>query len=319
MAVGVQVAGLAVLLAVTAFFSAAEVAFLSISRIRLHKLLSRKAAGAESLARLKAHPQRTIIVVLICSNVATVAASVLAADAAVGAFGDAGLGIATGVMTLLLLTFGEISPKTLASAHAEAFALFSSPFLEVLQGLLRPLVWAFERIIHFVPGSYSRGVVKFTEEEIRTVVTLGAQDQAITAKEKQYIENVLHFNDKKVGQCMTVKERAVAFSPDWSVELALHHALSAAYSRFPVVADGKAVGVVSLKSLARAASANPRHPVSRYMRKPLELQESRTASDAFAHMQAKGANLAVVVSDAGNYVGIVTLEDLLEELVGEIQ
>ncbi|MBI5226209.1 DUF21 domain-containing protein, partial [Candidatus Micrarchaeota archaeon] len=203
----VSSAVLVVLLVLLAFFSASETAFLSVTRVRLHRLVSKKVSGSSSLSRLKAHPQRTIITILIGSNVITVAASVLAADAAVQAYGDSGLGIATFIMTLVLLTFGEITPKSLASTHAETFALLSSPVLEVLQVLLSPLVFAFEAFIRLIPGTYSKKAVRLTEDEIRSTVTLGAQDQAITQKEKQYIENVLHFNDKKVADCMTVKTR----------------------------------------------------------------------------------------------------------------
>ncbi len=313
-----SVAVLVVLVVVLAFFSAAESAFLSISRVRLHRLISKSAPGSESLARLKTHPQRTIITILIGSNVITVAASILAADAAVQAFGNAGLGIATFAMTLVLLTFDEITPKSLASVHAEAFALLASPVLEVLQVLLTPLVFAFEAFIRLIPGTYSKKAVRLTEEEIRSTVTLGAQDEAITQKEKQYIENVLHFNDKTVADCMTYKTRAVAFSPDWTVETALRHGLSTAYSRFPVVSSGRAHGLVTLKSLVRAAATHPRQTVGQHMRRTVVVYSGSSASDAFSHMQKKAANMALVVDAKVRYVGIVTLEDLLEEMVGEL-
>ncbi len=321
MVMGVELALVALLALVSAnaLFSACEVAFLTVSRIRLHRLLDRNAAGAESLARLKAHPERTIIAILIGSNVAGVAASVLAADIAVQLFGDIGLGIATGVMTLLLLTLGEVTPKTLASAHADDIALTVSPFLEVFQTFLSPLISTFDAFNRAVAGTHAKNVVKLTEDEVRAVIQLGHQDAAITATERHYIENVLHFNDKTVAQCMTPKSRAVAFDPDWSASDALERVLSTAYSRFPVVQGTTALGVVTVKRLAAAARKNPGQTVNDCMRSPaLLLPRTMLANVAFSRMQAEPANLAVVVDSENRYVGIIALEDLLEELVGEI-
>ncbi|MBI2445681.1 HlyC/CorC family transporter [Candidatus Micrarchaeota archaeon] len=319
MGVEFSVLALVALIAANAFFSALEVAFLSVSRIRLHRMLDRKASGSQSLARLKAHPERTIIAVLIGSNVAGVAASVLAADIAVQLFGDLGLGIATGVMTLVLLTLGEVTPKTLASAHAEPIALLSAPFLEVLQTLLSPLIWLFDGFNRAVAGPHAKSVAKVTEDEVRAAIRLGHQDSAITALERHYIENVLHFNDQTVAQCMTPKSRVVSFDAGMAASDALKKALSAPYSRFPVLLHGSAVGIVTVKRLAAAVQSDPRTPVADCMRTPaLLLPSSTLATEAFARMQADGVNLAVVVDSGRRYVGIIALEDLLEELVGEI-
>lgn len=318
MAVGFQLVLLSALIAANAFFSALEVAFLSVSRIRLHRMLDRNASGAQSLARLKAHPERTIIAVLIGSNVAGVAASVLAADIAVQLFGDLGLGIATGVMTLVLLTLGEVTPKTLASAHAEPIALLSAPFLEAFQTVLSPLIWAFDSFNRAMAGSHAKRVAKVTEDEVRAAVSLGAQDQAITATERRFIENVLHFNDKTVAQCMTPKARTVAFEPHWRVSHALEQALASPHSRYPVIRRERPLGVISVRRLAAEVRKGSLRRVAECMRPPLLLPQGLLANEAFARMQAQGVNLAVVVDSDRRFVGVIALEDLLEELVGEI-
>lgn len=307
-----------VLLALSGFFSASEAAFLSVSRIQLHRLLDQKKSGSESLSRLKAHPHRAIITVLIGNNIVNVAASVLAASLALEAFGDAGLGIATGVMTFLILVFGEILPKTLASNHALVVAPRLAPLLEILQTLLGPAVAVFEFIVRLVPGSYSRTRVKVTEEEIKTAVQLGVSDHAVSEHEKKLIENVFLFNDKPVSHCMTAKTKTITFTPDLNVEVALHRALQSRYSRFPVLSGAHPVGVISLKRLSHAAIHVPKDPVSKHMVSPILVSQEKTASEAFSFLQSKGVNMAVVTGIRGGFVGVVTVKDLLEELVGEI-
>ncbi len=319
MGMELQLFALAALIALNALFSAVEVAFLTVSRIRLHRLLDRQAPGSAALARLKGKSNRTIIGILIGSNVAGVAASVLAADLAVRTFGDIGLGIATGVMTLLLLTLGEVTPKTLASQHAEAIILpFSAP-LEALIFALSPAITAFDAFNHAVAGPHAHTISKVTEEEVRAAVRLGVQDNAITATERHIIENVLHFNDKTVVQCMTPKSHAETFGPTQTAADAFQHALKARYSRFPVIQNRKAVGIVTLKRLASAAQARKNLTVADCMHTPITyLPAKLAASDAFARMQHAGVNMAAVTDSKNRYVGLVTLEDLLEELVGEI-
>jgi putative hemolysin len=307
------------LLFLSAFFSSAEVAFLSVTRVQLSRLRDERKSGAESLFRLKQKPQRTIITILIGNNVVNVGASVLAASLAISLFGDAGLSIATAVMTLLLLTFGEITPKTLASAHHLAVARRFAPVLELLPFVLFPVIWLFEQVIRIVPGSYQKGVVRVTEEEIKAAVRLGVSDKNVSEHEKKLIENVFLFNDKKVSQCMTPKTKSKILTPDLSVDVALHKSLSSNHSRFPVLSGSKPVGVISLKRLSHAAMIHPRDSVAKHMLSPVIVNQDKSASDAFSYMQNKGVNLAAVVGKTGAFVGVVTIKDLLEELVGEIE
>ncbi|MDP2717646.1 MAG: hemolysin family protein [Candidatus Micrarchaeota archaeon] len=307
------------LLVLSGFFSAAEVAFLSVTRVQLSRLRDEKRAGAESLHRLKQNTPRTIITILIGNNVVNVGASVLAAQVALFLFGNAGLSIATAVMTLLLLTFGEITPKTLASAHHLSVARRFAPVLEVLQVALFPAIWFFEQIIRLVPGSYQKGVVRVTEEEIRAAVRLGVSDKSVSEHEKKLIENVFLFNDKKVSQCMTSKSTSHTLSPDLHVDVALHKALQSPHSRFPVVSGSRIVGVVSLKRLSHAAMHHSHDSVAKHMLPAVVVDQDKSASDAFSYLQNKGVNMAAVVGKTGAYVGVVTLKDLLEELVGEIE
>lgn len=313
---------LAVLLALSGFFSAAELAFLSISSVRLHALLEKKVPGAESLSRLREKRRRVIISLLIYNNIVNVSASALATSMAIGLYGEQGIGIAVGAMTLLILTFGDIIPKSIATTYGERIMLAVSPLIEVLYAISRPLVLVFDLINRIIPGVYSRATVveRFTEEEVRSAVKLGAAHKSISEKEKELIENVLEFNDRTVGEAMTPKSSVASLRADMLVATAHKKALDSAYSRFPVVDnEGKVVGTLSVKILGKAFYEHPDWTVGQVAWKPVIFRQTDKASNAFAHMQSVGRNIAIVQDDKARFVGVVTLEDLLEELVGELK
>jgi putative hemolysin len=313
---------LVALLGLSAFFAASEVAFLSISSVRLHALLEKKIQGAESLHRLKSNRRKVIIALLIGNNVVNIAASAIATSAAIGIWGEGGLGIAIAIMTFLILTFGDIVPKSFATANGERIMLSVSPIIEVFYHLTYPLVMMFDIINRIIPGVYSRatGLEQFTEEEVRSAIKLGAKHKGITEKEREMIENVLEFNDRTVAEAMTPKNRVVALDGNMLVAVAHKKALeSSQYSRFPVMAHGKAVGTVSVKILGRALYQHPDWHLAKIAWEPIRLRATVKASEAFSRLQKLGRNIAIVEDERGNFAGVVTLEDLLEELVGEIQ
>lgn len=314
---------LILLICVSAFFAAAEVSFLSLGNVRFHSLLERDVPGAKSLGRLRARRRRVIIALLIGSNICNVAASVLATSIATGFFGaETGLGVAVGVMSFILLTFGDIAPKSAATTYGERMALGFAPVIEVFYAFAWPLVVIFEFINHLIPGVYARptGIERFSEDDLRSAVKLGAQHQSITADEKRLIENVLEFDKKPLEQVMTPKVQVVTLSVSAPVEQALDVAIDSQYSRFPALdADGHMVGVVGTRSLARAARRRPGSRVADIMTKPVLFLRTEKTHAAFRHLQHAGRNIAGVVDEKGRMIGVVTLEDLLEELVGEIQ
>lgn len=320
--VHLEAALLLVLLGISAFFSAAEVAFLSMSRIRIHSLVERKVPGSESMARLRERRRRVIIVLLIGSNVANVSASALATEVALGTWGEEGLGIAIGVMTFLILTFTDIVPKSFATSNGERFMLLFSPVIEAFYWITYPFVIVFELINRLIPGVYSRAtaIEQFTEDEVRSAVKLGAKHKSITEKEKVLIENVLAFEDRTVAQAMTPRSRAIALPADMTVAAAHRKAVWSGYSRFPVLSnERKPVGTVSVRMLGRALYDSPNASVRQVCWEPVIFRINEKAHKAFAKMQEKGRNIAIVVDEKDEFAGVVTLEDLLEEIVGEIK
>ncbi|MCX8196940.1 MAG: CNNM domain-containing protein [Candidatus Micrarchaeota archaeon] len=313
---------LGILLLLSAIFAATEVAFLSISPVRLHSLVEKKVPGAESLHRLRSRRRKVIIALLIGNNVVNIAASAIATAVAIGIWGESGLGLAIAIMTFLILTFGDIVPKSFATSHAEKIMLIISPALEFYYYLVFPFVALFDLLNHLIPGVYSRptGIEKFTEDEIRSAVKLGAKTKGITEKEKEMIENVLEFNDRTVAHAMTPKSKVVSIDGNMIVATAHKKVLeNTQYSRFPVLQNGKVIGTVSVRMLGRALYQHPDWHVSKIAWEPIRFHPNVKVSEAFARLQKLGRNIAIVEDEKGRFLGIVTVEDLLEELVGEIK
>ncbi len=313
---------LVLLLLCTAFFSAAEVAFLSVSNVKLHSLVEKNVPGAERLHRLRHNRRRVIIALLIGSSLVNVAISALGTTVAIDLFGDAGLGIAVGAMFFLILTFGEIAPKSAATTYGERMALLLSPYIELFYTISFPLVLLFEFINHLIPGVYSKatGIERFTEEEVRSAVRMGVEYKSITEKERELIENVLALNDKSISQVMVTKAGVISLRADSLVREAHKKAVDYGYARFPVIGkNGEVVGVASMRTLGIAMHNDPNGRISEYVRPPVKLPSARSVSEAFQELQKLGRNMAIVVDGEGRFVGIVTMEDLLSEIVGDYE
>ena len=316
-----EAAGLMLFVGISAFFAAAEVSFLSMSAVRVHHLLEHKVPGAESLSRLRAKRRRVVVSLLIGGNVANVAASAIATSASIALFGDNGIGIAIGVMSFLLLTLGDIAPKSAATTYGESFALAFSPLIEAFYFASYPLVAVFEAINRLIPGVYSHatGIERFTEAEVRSAVKLGAKHKSISERAREFIENALEFDTKPVSKAMTAKGSVVSLPADMPVSEAYKKAVGSEHSRFPVI-DGqnKVVGTVSEKLLGRAILQHPGWTAEQAAWKPVVFRETDKIHHAFDTLQSLGRNIAVVVDANGEFAGVVTIEDLLEELVGEL-
>ncbi len=313
---------LIVLLAFSAFFAAAEVSFLSISNVKLHSLLEKKVLGVETLARLRHNRRRVIISLLIGNNIVNIAASAIATSMAIEMFGEAGVGIAVGVMTFLILTFGDIVPKSAATTYGEKFALLSAPVVEIFYSVSYPLVFFFEFVNRLIPGVYSKatGIEHFTEEEVRSAVRLGAKHKSITERERQLIENVLELNDRPISKSMVTKAGVVTLRADMLVREAHKKAVDYGYARFPVLnRKGEVIGVASMRTLGKAMHENPIAQVSVYMRPPINVRNTETVNEVFHRLQSLGRNIAIVVDAQDKFVGIVTMEDLLAEIVGDFE
>ncbi|MBU0980422.1 MAG: hemolysin family protein [Nanoarchaeota archaeon] len=313
-----DIATLVILIVLSAFFSSAETALISLSSHKIRALLKQKKFGALSLYRIRKHPRRLVITILIGNNVVNVWASALASLMAISHFGSKGLGIATGVMTFILLLFGEITPKSIAITYAATYGRYISRIIELLTWVLYPFVRAFEWFTNIIAKTQKQPM---TEEEFLSVIEAGEKDKVIEKIEKEFIEGVLEFNDIRVRQVMTPRAKMFSLDGDLNLSKCIKQIQRRRYSRTPVIerSTDNIIGVVLLKD-AFSAYVNGKDPKLRDIAiKPLFVSGERIISDLFHEMQKKHRHLAVVIDEFGGTAGIVTLEDLMEEILGEIR
>ncbi|MFC2135703.1 hemolysin family protein [Bacteroidota bacterium] len=319
-----QIILLFVLLFLSGLFSGAEVALVSLSEIQLRKLLRRKKAGSEAIRKLKRNPQRMIITILIGNNIANISASVLATYIAGDLFGSKGAGIAIGVMTFLVLIFGEITPKSYSAAHSEKVSLLMAKPLWIMGRILSPLITAFEWMTDRALQLFGakKGKKKLlTEEELKIAIEIGAEHKAIEHKEKRLLKNVLDFNDITAGEVMTERHRMFCLDANMKIRDALPIIAESPYSRTPLFLGSldNITGVVLKQDVLEAINDNEQHLALRDISiKPFFVNEDVVIDELFKIFQEKHRHIAIVIGKKGHTAGLVTIEDLLEELVGEI-
>lgn len=314
---------LAILLILSGFFSGVEVALISLSTFKIKHLLKHKKRGSKSLGKLKKNPQRMIITILVGNNIVNIWASVLATLIATDLFGANGAGIAVGTMTFLVLVFGEITPKTFAATHAEKIALMVAKPLLILQRIILPIVILFELISKLVLKLFAKPNQQplITEEYLKTMIEVGAKEKAIEKNEHEFMKNILDFNDIPVKDVMTKRHNMVCLDANMTVAKTIPFMAESPFSRIPLFLGSldKIVGIVHVKNILEAINDNTKNMKLRHIAvKPFFVHENMLLDDLFKELQDKHTHLAIVVGKQGQVVGLVTLEDLLEELVGEI-
>jgi putative hemolysin len=319
---------LVVLIILSALFAMAETALTTVSRPRIAHLVELKKPGARLLRRLREDPARMIATVLVGNNLVNISASVLATTMIEDYFAKLGMrgeglviGVAIGIMTLFILVFGEITPKTLAIRNAEPLALWLSPVMLFAEWLLYPIAWlltAISRPFIFLFGGRRQEKIPFiTEEEIKTLLIAGEKEGAIEKEEREMISSVFKFTDLTVKQVMTERDKMACIGAESNVGEVVEKIKESGHSRIPVYDHNldNIVGVVYAKDLL-GARANEK--IGEYFRQALFSSGETKISDLLEQMQAEYKHLAIVVDEFGHTVGLATLEDMVEEIVGEI-
>lgn len=315
---------LIVLVFCSAFFSLAESAFMAVSRLQAETLAKQQAHGAAALLKLKEQPRQFIITILIGNNLVNTAASALATVLATKQFGSAGVGIATGAMTFILLTIGEIFPKSYATTHSQRIALLLAPPGRIVIKIFYPLVILFEWITNIVLKMFSSNQPPplFSEAELRTLVELGVKEQRLGKVEKDFIVGVLEFHDCRVSEIMTPKRRVFSLASALPLSLGLAEINRREHTRIPIYSTTKEkiIGIIYLKDIVRtfAERKTQQLRLQDLARKPLFVAEDALLINVFREMQAKYVHIAIVVNARQEMQGVITLEDILEEIVGEI-
>lgn len=317
-----EIIALIILLILSGIFSGSETALVSLSIGRVEGLVREGRHGAQALYRLKQDPSRMLTTILIGNNLVNIAASVLATVVATRWLGSAGPGVAVGVLTILVLVFGEITPKSLATRYSERISLAIAMPLLTFMRLIYPAVWLFGRFTGWVHRLSSRdGDPTVTESEFISMLLHGEREGTIEHRERELIERVFGFNDLKVRDVMTPHTAIFALEQNITVRDALPVLVETPYSRIPLYEQhrDRLYKVVHLRDVLGAVAAGRLDAtLAELAREPLFVPQYQAIDELFAEFRHRKQMFAVVVDEYGVVRGLVTLEDLLEELVGEI-
>ncbi|MBY0757110.1 hemolysin family protein [Clostridium sardiniense] len=322
-----QIVLLLVLLVLSAFFSMSETALMSLSKIRIRHMVEEGVKGAKLVEKLIEDPNKLLGAILIGNNIVNIGASAIATSLAVKVSGgsESAVAIVTAVMTVLILIFGEITPKSIAKQKSEQVSLGVSKPIKLCVFIFKPFVVIFTAIssvfIRLFGGDPKATEPFITEEELKTMVGVSEEEGVLEDVEKEMIFNVFDFADLQVKDVMVQRVDVTAIEVNDSYEDLLKIIKEDQYSRIPVYDDtiDDIVGILNVKDLIIAGYKGEAFNVTEYMREPLYTFEFKKITELFNEMKKSRNHMAVVLDEYGGTVGIVTIEDLVEEIVGDIQ
>ncbi|MBY0509572.1 MAG: HlyC/CorC family transporter [Rhodospirillaceae bacterium] len=320
-----------ILIAITAFFSAAETSMTAASRSQLYQLEQEGDARAKTVNRLLARRERLISTVLLGNNLINILASALATSVMIETFGDRGIAYATGIMTVLILIYGEILPKTFALMHTTSTALRLAGIMSALVAILHPFNIAVQVVVSwtlrmFRVSAANRHSYEQLMSEIRGTIEMHIADKEIVHEEKHehvMLRSVLDLADVTVGEIMIHRKKVATIDADLPIADIVEQVAASPYSRVPLWRDqpDNIVGVIHAKALLRAIDSVGREKVDvlALAAKPWFIPDSTSLLDQLNAFRARREHFAMVVDEYGTLLGVVTLEDILEEIVGDIR
>lgn len=316
----VQIIILVVLVILSGYFSATETAFSSLNRIRLKNLASNGSKRAQATLDLVENYDKLLSTILIGNNIVNIASASIATVVFVHFFGNAGVSLSTVVMTVVVLIFGEISPKGLAKEAPEKFAMFSAPVIRVIMTLFTPLNFLFMQwkklLTKMIKVKDAQGI---TEDELLTIVDEAQNEGGIDEHEGELIRSAIEFNDLDVKDILTPRVDVIAIDVDSSMEEIGQNFRENNYSRLPVYRESidDIIGVLHEKDYYTALERGEQS-VQNYISPVIYATRGMKISRLLRMLQNGKVHIAIVADEYGGTLGIVTLEDILEELVGEI-
>ena len=314
------------LLLCSAFFSACEVAYFSLNSLQLNEMSEKKGHLGRIVNSLLEKPRELLITIYIGNEFVNIAISVVVTSIAINVFGNLGVGIAIGVGTLLLLVFGDIIPKSISLKFSQPYALFSAYPLTIFAKIVQPAqklfsIWT-EKIISFM-GILPHGLKEspITDEEFRAMVQVGEGEGVIDSDERELIQNVIEFGETTVDEIMTPKIDMFTVGIEDSLDDILPRIIENFYSRVPVYGEDEEgiLGILYTKDLTRLKHL-PREKVSlkSILHDTISVPQSKKIKEMLEEFRRMKRHMAIVLDEYGSVCGLVTLEDILEELVGEI-
>ena len=320
-----QILILIILIGMSSFFSMSETALMAVSKIRLRHMVEEEVPGAKLVEKLLEDPNKLLGAILIGNNIVNIGASSLATILATNIFGNSGVGIATGVMTVLILIFGEITPKSIAKQKSDTVALKVARTIKFTVFIFKPFINIFTAISSLfirMLGCDPNATEPFiTEEELKTMVDVSEEEGVLENVEKEMIFNVFEFADQQVKDIMVQRVDIVSVDEDATYDEVMEVIKSEQFSRIPVYNQtiDNIIGILNVKDLAMVENPRENFDIKKYIREPYYTFEFKKIVELFKEMKKTRNHIAVVLDEYGGTVGIVTIEDLVEEIVGEIE
>ena len=303
----IQLIAIVILLVLSAFFSSAETSFITVNRIKVLSLVEEGNKRAALVIKIIDQPAKMLSAVLIGNNIVNISCSALATSFTISVWGNKATGIVTGVLTLLVLIFGEITPKNTANMYATNMAMAYAPIIWVLMIVLTPVIFIVDHLAGFflwllrIDNNKKKDI--FTEDEIRTIVNVSQQEGVIESNEKKIINNLFDFGDSTAKDVMIPRIDMTLADVSSSYDDIISLFRQTMYTRIPIYENtpDNVIGILNI------------------IRKPFFTFEQKNTSDLFKEMQLSSTSIAIVLSEYGTTSGMITTEDLLEEIVGEIR
>lgn len=320
-----QILLLVILVIFSAFFSSSETALMSISKIRLRHLAENNIKNAKKTQDLLEQPNRVLGTILVGNNLVNIAASAIATSLAIQIWHSKGVGIATFFMTVVILIFGEITPKNVAMDYTEEIVLFITPIMNFFVKIFSPIVSVLtlltNTLIKLLGGRVNEKKPLITEEELRTIVEVSSQEGVLESNEKEIIDNLFEYSDLRVKDIMVQRMDIVAVDANATYAEVVEAFGEKRFSRLPVYEDtiDNIVGVLYAKDLFFISLEETKQfDIKKYMRSPFHTYEFIKISDFFRKMQGNRVHLAIVLDEYGGVAGIITMEDIIESILGDI-
>jgi len=317
-----QIVLVLILVILSAISSGSETALVSINELKTKTLVEQKKKGSQALYRIKKNPKKLLITILIWNNLVNISAASLAALIALDIFGSAGLGISTGIMTLIILIFGEVIPKSYATNNNEKIALKVAKPIELLSKFLYPIAIPLMKLSNWLTRANKKNNTPIvTEEELKYIIEIGAQEKIIKKYEKEFMHRILKTGDTTAREVMVPRNKMYVLEYNMSIKEAINYMIKSKYTKAPIIKNSRdnIIGIIHLKQLLSANQEGKGHSnIMKIARKPIFISQKEIVGDLLRELQLKKERMSIVVDEFGGVEGLLTLEDLLEEIVGEI-
>lgn len=319
-----QLIAIIILLCLSAFFSSSETALTTVNQIRMRTLADNGDKRAARVLHVTGNPGKMLSAILIGNNIVNLSASSISTSLAIHLFGNTGAGIATGILTFLILIFGEVTPKTMATIKADSMSLTVAAPIGLLMKILTPVIFIINKLslglMFLLHVNIKDAQKKMTEEELRTIVDVSQENGVIEHEERDMIHNLFDFGDAEAKEIMVPRIDMTFVQADATYQEVLDIFRQDMFTRLPVYEDStdNVIGIINMKDFL-LQNDTPEFSVRKLLREPYFTYEHKNTADLFLEMRKSSISLAIVLDEYGVTAGLITLEDLLEEIVGEIR